>query len=903
MKKIWFVLAVCCLLISCETPDNSGNDDNNSSSGRIRAPNVSKGSGLYSQPFSVELTASEGNSIYYSIDGSMPEPDKVNNKTIFKYSSAINVTDRNNPIQTNLLATSENSTNFYGRLDDPRGDMPAIYIPANNQVPKATVIRAMAADSSGTRTSDVVTRTYFIGGNLADYANHPIISLVTDPYNLVDINSGIMVRGVSTNRWDKKDSPTGTQYNFMQRGEDWERVASMELFAGNTGSRSVPVASNVGIRIRGGWSRAAGQKSFNIYFRGEYGGLNNLTNYQLIPGAVRANGTPVGTYKSFMLRNGANDSEYTKFYDVFLQDLLRNRSFTTQAGVPCIVYINGEYWGPYNLQERYSDNHTEYKYGVNRNNVISYDNGAIDDGSLSDESYYRNIISFKDKNMSNAQNYNDFCNLFDIQNFIDYFAAQIYIHNEDWPQNNYRLWRTRTVESGNPYGDTKWRWQMFDVEFAMGIYSRGSTPDPFQKRIINNDHDNAKLFAALMKNSDFKRDFVNTMMDLHNVDFHPDVFESKLNEYAAIYKPLMGDTVKGYFARWGGWPDQFNNKVNDARMYLRNIRSAMTGIYLPQHFGVSGLTNVTFAAKHDNNIMNTLPMKINTVTPIASGGTWTGQYYQNNPITVTTNDVSGYSFVNWSVTGGAITSGNGSKIITVTLNSSNAQITANYSANITVVPITSISINKNSLSLSAGKSEKLTASVLPLDATYKTVMWSSSNNNVATADQNGNIRAVAAGTAVITAAAGSESITCTVTVTAPQPLNWTTGYYTSDSGAMTYENIGNNEYKINITTAGTENWHATMRFSYEAEATAGIRYTYSFYARTDSGTRNNMNIQYYWTDQHGSRSHGISLNDTYQHFSFTGDALPTKSGANLEFQGGKQAGIYYVKDVVILPVD
>jgi len=253
MKKIWLALAMCCLFASCEDSkiggnggNGSGGGDDNSSSGRLKAPGISKVSGLYPQEFSVELSASEGNSIYYSIDGSVPEPDKADNKTIYKYSSPIMITDRNNPMQTNLLATPANSTNFYGRTDDPRGSMPSIYTPSNNQVPKATIIRAMAVDSSGKRKSDVVTRTYFIGNNLTNYANHPVISLVIDPYNLVDVDYGIMVRGASTNRWNASDSPTGTQYNFLQRGTEWERVASMEFFAGNASSRSVPISKSHG---------------------------------------------------------------------------------------------------------------------------------------------------------------------------------------------------------------------------------------------------------------------------------------------------------------------------------------------------------------------------------------------------------------------------------------------------------------------------------------------------------------------------------------------------------------------------------------------------------------------------------------------------------------------------------
>ncbi len=369
--------------------------------------------------------------------------------------------------EKNILATPQNSTNIYGYENDPRGSMPKIYIPKDKQVPKATVIRAIEVDSGG-KQSKVATKTYFIGNNLSDYGDNRIISLVSDPYNLVDINYGIMVRGNPSNKWNSKPP-----YNFLRKGEEWEREAYLELFEGNTSGRSVRLSTGVGIRIRGGWSRAAGQKSFNVYFKERYG-INNLKNYVLIPGAVKADGrTPVTTYKSFMLRNGGNDVEYTKFYDVFLQDLLRDRSYSTQAAVPCIVYINGEYWGPYNIQERYSDNHTEYKYGVKKENVISYDNGELDDGTKADEALFWQMMNMKDNNMADPAKYNAFCDVFDIENFIDYWASEIYIYNEDWPHNNYRMWRTRNAEAGNPYGDKKWRYQMFDTEFAMGIYNSG----------------------------------------------------------------------------------------------------------------------------------------------------------------------------------------------------------------------------------------------------------------------------------------------------------------------------------------------------------------------------------------------------------------------------------------------
>jgi len=933
MKKICLVLAICCLFASCpDTPENNGDDNIIINPGRIRAPDFSQASGLYSQSFSLSITAGEGNSIYYSIDGSIPDPKKVNNKTVFKYSSPVTITDRNSPMQANLLATPENSHNFYmfktpwDAIDDPRGSMPDIYTPTSAQVPKAAVIRAVAVDPSGTKSSDVTTRTYFVGNNLGNYMDVPIISLVTDPYNLVDINYGIMVRGVSTNRWEEKDSPTKTQYNFLQRGIEWERVAFMEYFTGNASSRSSAISTNVGIRIRGGWSRAAGQKSFNIYFRSEYGGINNLTNYQLIPGAVRVNGTPVGTYKSFMLRNGANDSEATKFYDVFLHEMLNDRNFSTQAGIPCVLFINGEYWGPYNLQERYSDNHTEYKYGVNRNNVISFDNGALDDGNPGEDSLYWSMISnFKNKDMSNAQNYADFCKIFDIQNFIDYFAAQIYIHNEDWPQNNYRLWRTRAVESGNPYGDTKWRWQMFDVEFSMGIYSSGGLlgsaddkRDAFY-RIIQGDHsyhDNSKLFAALMKNSDFKRDFVNAIMDLYNINFHPNRFEPKLNDYAAIYSVLMGDYSKGYFARWGGWPAQFDNKVNDARKYLNDIRPVMINEYLPKYFGVNAvdLKNIVISARDDSYYLPSAEIKLNSSTLRLSGSSWDLKYYSGNPITVTANAAAGYQFTHWTVTGEG-SAVNPNSAATVINFSGDVQITANYARNSSIDISGTLTLsglvanagyaklilhNANStwkreigLNITGGKAS-WTTKIVPFAAStpiyFRVETYQNSDspaplyviNNAKTIDVY------------------NSSVTGVSIEAAPQPLKLIWGSYVNSPAAMTREDLGNGEYRAYVTATSVNQWDAAMTFDYASEAMAGIKYKYSFYAKTASGTRN-MYIQYYWTDAHGSLGQNITITNEYQLFTIPGAALPTANGSTLSFQCANQTGTFYIKDVTIIP--
>ncbi|MCL2759318.1 MAG: CotH kinase family protein [Treponema sp.] len=775
----FLLIASFCLFTACPPPDDDkdkgeNGEYNNPHGGQTRGLTFSHASGLYASAFSLTMSSLEG-TIYYSIDGSIPDPQNLVAGRTFQYTVPIYIVSRNG--QPNLLATNTNTEQFYMVQDDPRGHAPLVHHPYDNSynlIPKATVIRAVVVDSAG-KVGDVVTRTFFIGDNLANYGNHPVISLVTDPFNLLDVEHGIYVRGDAGNRWNYWQSPSGNEYNFRLSGRERERETSFEYF---DSSRKAVITQGAGIRVRGGWSRGLGQKSFNVYFRGEYG--TSDLNYQLIPDAVQRDGTtPTTRYRDFILRNGGNDAQETKVRDVFIQSLLTDRAFITQAGTPCIVYLNGEYWGVYNMQERHSDRFLEYKgYANSRNNVVIFTAAGLDEGDeATDQVLYDTMRDLGLMDMTNPANYTAFCNVFDIDSYIDYFAAQMYIYNEDWPQNNYRIWRVRTAEPSNiPYGDTKWRFMMYDTEFSMGIYSAGSITgqnnvgNAFEK-LINGEHknhENARIFVNLMQNPDFAKQFVTTMMDLYNVVFDYNSNVTELDRLADIYRPIMVDNAQ----RWGG--GSFDWHIGNMKSYMLNIRSAMVNNLLPQYFNISAgnLSNVTLSAKAGGAIMNNLATKINTVTPKPAGGTWTGHYYSDYPVTVTAADINGFTFSGWTVTGGTAADAS-SRTTTVTF-TGNVEITANYTGGGSVVDATSISLNKSSLEMTTGQTDStLIATVLPNNATFKTVIWTSSNPAIATVSNSGFITAVSGGSngqdgteVTITAktADGVHSATCTVTV-------------------------------------------------------------------------------------------------------------------------------------------
>ncbi len=118
-----------------------------------------------------------------------------------------------------------------------------------------------------------------------------------------------------------------------------------------------------------------------------------------------------------------------------------------------------------------------------------------------------------------------------------------------------------------------------------------------------------------------------------------------------------------------------------------------------------------------------------------------------------------YSFSGWSPSISAATS--------------DATYTATYDATKIVKHVTGITIDSSSLSLAPGETGKLVVTVTPADASDASVIWSSSDESVAKVDQNGNVTAVADGTAKITAttADGGYSTSCDMTVKTPSQDN------------------------------------------------------------------------------------------------------------------------------------
>ncbi len=270
-----------------------------------------------------------------------------------------------------------------------------------------------------------------------------------------------------------------------------------------------------------------------------------------------------------MLRNGGNDT--------LILNLVKDLNFATQVSRPAVLYINGEYMGIYVLQEKFSDKYLADHYKVDKKNVILIEEGEIDEGEDSDIAFYEEMRSYADKDLSDAQTYDEFCSIVDIDSMIDYYATEIYIGNNDWdPLKNTRLWRVRTPENED-HGDGRWRWILYDTEFSASMYNFAETRYDYNSFAAAQEKD--PLFASVIKNPDFYEKFSEKIRSLAENNFTPDKVNAEIDRLAEIYKPYMpnyykrfGDTSWAWDSNINGIKDFFEKRFPFIRDHIQNYQ-------------------------------------------------------------------------------------------------------------------------------------------------------------------------------------------------------------------------------------------------------------------------------------------------------------------------------------------
>lgn len=645
MKKIVISLLSILLISALSSCGNSDTTDDTALEGNYVSFSVD--SGFYETAQKVSLACNvEGAMIYYTLDGSTPD------QTSTLYQEPILVEARTSA--ANILSAQK--------------DISAsnTYIP-NYPVDKATVIRAIAYLPDET-TTPLTQATYFVGLDREKYGDVPVISISTDFENFYDYETGIYVLGKTHDDWIAEDPSRKLldgwmqQGNYSNRGKEWERPVSVELISADG---SVGFKQNMGIRIMGGASRNQTQKSLKLIAREEYGEKN--LHYALIPDNYNSKGELITKYKSFVLRVGGNDADFARVRDPYLQALVSDADFMTQQTTPCVVFINGEYWGMYAITEDYTDNLIENNYGVDNKNVVLIKRGEVEEGEEEDLALFRDMYLFIAQNdMSSQIHYEAACELVDMESFVDYFAFQLYIANQDsfFENNNWRMWRVKNADMATEYSDGKWRFAAYDNDYSTGIYDgpsaasknnissmiAQSSASERQKNI--EQYAPIELFRSLLQNDEFRSKLILALCDMRNVYFESKHAKEVLNEMSAPYIQLMPDTFKRFGPDWiaNQNPSKyFTTEVEELSMYLSSRYIMMPNI-LERAFDLSSASTLSIST--EDAATGTVLLNGRSLDLTSN---FSGIYYAETTVTVTAVPADGYIFVGWETNSNLIT--------------------------------------------------------------------------------------------------------------------------------------------------------------------------------------------------------------------------------------------------------
>lgn len=467
-------------------------------SDNVQNPVFSVDSGFYDEPFELTLTAGYGNKIYYTLDGSNPIDNGTlytNSINIYDISEEENIISSRKDISIEIVECQDESE--YGFLD--------------KKVDKAVNIRAVAVSRDGKEYSEIVTKNYFVGFSDKGYSELPIICLSVDIDDLFDYKKGIYTTGKIYEDNIKNGTHDSYSANYTQRGEEWERKVNIQYFEDNKCLWN----QNAGIRIKGLGSRVFPQKSFNLIQRSKYDGNKEFLYLPL---------SPYGKEK-ISLSSGGNDI-YHKLKDYIVGNLCEGLNYSVLKSRPCYLFLNGEFWGVYYIQECYNEAYISEHYGIKKESVeIIKDNPDY-------------LVEYKD--LSIEENYKELCEKIDISSYIDYYATMIIIaRTGDWPGYNEAYWRT--VEKNNTkYGDGKYRWMLYDVNSPCMTVNLIDF-DSFSY-LVEKD----KLFSNLSKNKEFRYELSREIEEQLNTVFEQESIESFLEETYQVMKVPM----KHSFSRW-----------------------------------------------------------------------------------------------------------------------------------------------------------------------------------------------------------------------------------------------------------------------------------------------------------------------------------------------------------------
>lgn len=499
--------------------------------------------------------------------------------------------------------------------------------------------------ANGILPSPIAVSSYFL--NVSHET--PVLSVVTNPANLFGAN------GIFDNWW-----------------QDWERAAYVEYF---DSTQQLVFSQNAGMQIDGGLggSRANPQHSFRITL--DHGVLGDgPIHYKVIP-----NRPDRTKYSNFYLRNGSNQYLTLPYKDATqVMSMCAETNNYYSAWRPISVYVNGSYYGLYELREKFDAEYFKTLEGADPDSTDILSASLWYGGSLrslqgSLDTFYSRYNAFVALNPTDPNYWDKADKYFDMAYYNDYMIGQTWMGNVDWPGNNIKIYRSEKT-------GFRYRYCIIDQELAMApngwtdCYSDNVnyllTQDP------NNPHVN--IFLRSIQNDRFRNYFINRFADVMNTSY-------RFERIGGIENSMFDQTVlemQHEFARWGDQnniPQQMNTFYNNHVVFNFQLSERTTQVrnHIQADFALPNQVDLVLDVKPEG----AGKIHISTIQP--EEYPWHGIYFNGVPIRIEAIPESGYHFLHWGGNGLIVDTLNA--VFNDTLNTNLTNFTAYFAADASAV--------------------------------------------------------------------------------------------------------------------------------------------------------------------------------------------------------------------------
>lgn len=454
------------------------------------------------------------------------------------------------------------------------------------------------------------------------------VSYDADPNILPSfMNYGTFFIGVSHTM--KIMSVSGAQVDNLLNGNGGlEPRGTIEIYS-NDGSLLDKARGEFNEHGNDSWAYA--QRGFDYITRDQFG-YNHAIQDELFNGKDR------DKYQRLIVKAAANDN-YPFSYgnsgahirDAYVQSLsqvadlrLDERSFE-----PCVMYLNGDYWGLYELREKVDDlDFTDYYYDQDSVEFLKTWGGTWVDVLTTDQAQgpvfnsWDNFVDYVTNNdMTDLANYDYVKSVYNVGSLMDYFILNSYIVNADWLNWNTAWWHG-LKEDGDK---KKWRYVLWDMDNTFdhganysGVPNTDSDADPCDPESLGNigGQGHIPIWNALSQNEEFFDDYINRWSDLSNTYLSCDFMVQHLDSLINLIEPEMQDQID----RWGGTYGEWQSNVTFMKDFMLE-RCDVLNSSLVDCYDIEGPYNLTV------EIVGMGEVQLNSVEIGNNNSPWNGEYF------------------------------------------------------------------------------------------------------------------------------------------------------------------------------------------------------------------------------------------------------------------------------------